>query len=282
MIPKIIHYCWLSGGKMPEAAQKCIATWHKVMPEYKLVLWDTKRFNINSVSFVKDAYKAGKYAFACDYIRLYAVYNEGGIYLDTDVYVLKSFNDLLEYDYFTSLERDLTTVPPDSPYYKAFKQNENPDFINKDIIRYEGFGLQAAVFGSVAAQPFVKDCMDWYKNNSYFFPDGLPIEKKLVSPDIYAAIAQKYGFKYISGLQRLQNNMVVLPADYFPNNIYKTDNAYAVHLCDNSWKDKPKYSKFYIGEKIRQNNILRRLLGKKKYYNWEERIKLGGDCKLHN
>ncbi|MDR0476235.1 MAG: hypothetical protein LBH43_21535, partial [Treponema sp.] len=275
-IPKKIHYCWLGTGKMPENAMICIATWKKVMPDYELVLWDTNRFDINSVKYVQEAFTAKKWALAADYIRLYAVYNEGGIYLDTDVYVQKRFDDLLKFNFFTSLERDLTTVPPSSNYYNAFKQNENAGYINHEMKRYEGFGLQAAVFGSVAGNQFIKDCMEWYERNNYILPNGEPLESIVIAPDIYAAIAQSYGFKYISGFQQLKDNMVIMPADVFPNHIYKTDNAYAVHLCENSWvKNKKQAGKNSFLDKIKQNNILRALLGKKKHYHWETVIKLG-------
>jgi hypothetical protein len=246
-IPKKIHYCWLSKDKMPEVAEKCLHTWREKMLDYELVLWNTDRFDVNSVPFVKQAYEMRKWAFAADYIRLYAIYNEGGIYFDTDVYVKKSFDDLLNYDFFTSLERDLTTVPWWSNYAKALKRNENPNFVNSEMKRVEGFGLQAAIFGAKAGNPFIKDCMDWYEKNNFLFDNSK--KKQMVAPDIYAAIAQKYGFKYVCGFQQLKGNMVIMPADFFPNHLHKTSNAYAVHLCDNSWSDLRRYSK------PRSNNI---------------------------
>jgi len=269
LIPKKIHYCWLSKEKMPEVAEKCISTWREVLPDYELVLWDADRFDLNSVPFVKQAYEMRKWAFAADYVRLYAVYNEGGMYFDTDVYVRKSFDDLLNYDFFTSLERDLTTIPKHSNDAKAFRKNQNPSLVNSEMKRIKGFGLQAAVFGAKPGNPFIKDCMDWYEKNDFSFNHSG--KNQLVSPDIYAAIAQKYGFKYVAGFQQLKNNMVVLPADFFPNHIYKTDNAYAVHLCDNSWSDLRRYSgkKNGIMHKIKQM-----LFGKEA--SWEDIIKMGG------
>jgi hypothetical protein len=235
-IPKKIHYCWLSGEKIPEGNKECIDSWKKIMPDYELVLWDKSRFDTSSVQFVKEACALRKWAFAADYIRLYAVYNEGGVYLDTDVHVRKKFDDLLKFDFFTSLERDLTTIPPDSIFYKPFKENENAAYVNSEIKRVYGFGLQAAAFGAVPGNQFIKDCMEWYEKQHYLLTTGEMLERSgLIAPDIYAAIAQKYGFKYVSGFQQLKNNMVILPADCFPNGDYKTDNAYAVHLCKNSW-----------------------------------------------
>ena len=104
MIPKKIHFCWLSGDEFPPLIQYCINTWNKVLPDYEIILWDTNRFDINSVAWVKEAFEAKKYAFAADYIRLYAVYTEGGIYLDSDVEMIKSFNDLLPNKAFIGFE----------------------------------------------------------------------------------------------------------------------------------------------------------------------------------
>ena len=104
MIPKIIHYCWLSNDPIPTNLQKYMKSWEKYLPDYEFWLWDFNRFDINSSIWVKEAFEAKKYAFAADYIRCYALYNYGGIYLDMDVEVLKSFNDLLHLPYFLCQE----------------------------------------------------------------------------------------------------------------------------------------------------------------------------------
>ena len=100
MIPKIIHLCWLSGDEYPPMIKKCIESWKRYLPDYEIMLWDTKRFDVNSVLWTKQAFECKKYAFAADYIRLYALYHYGGIYLDSDVLVYKSFDDLLDLPYF--------------------------------------------------------------------------------------------------------------------------------------------------------------------------------------
>ena len=81
MIPKIIHLCWLSGDPYPRKIQDCLDSWKKHLPSYEIILWDTKRFNIHEVPWVEQAFNTKKYAFAADYIRLYALYHHGGIYL---------------------------------------------------------------------------------------------------------------------------------------------------------------------------------------------------------
>ena len=85
MIPKIIHFCWLSGDPYPEKIRKCMKTWKKVMPDYEIKLWSMETFDVSSAPvYVQEAVKARKWAFAADYIRMYALYTEGGIYLDSD------------------------------------------------------------------------------------------------------------------------------------------------------------------------------------------------------
>lgn len=92
MIPKVIHFCWLSNEPYPDLIKKCIESWKEKLPDYAIKKWDTTNFDVTSVPFVKEAYECKKWAFAADYIRLHALYTEGGIYLDSDVRVLKSFD----------------------------------------------------------------------------------------------------------------------------------------------------------------------------------------------
>ena len=89
MIPKKIHYCWLSNEPIPEKYQKYIQGWKRIMPDYQIIKWDTHRFDVHKSRWVEDAVKYRKWAFAADYIRAYALYHEGGFYLDSDVFVNK-------------------------------------------------------------------------------------------------------------------------------------------------------------------------------------------------
>ena len=106
MIPKKIHFCWLGGGKYPERVRQCMESWRRALPGYEIVRWDESRFDVNSVPWVREAIERKKYAFAADYIRHYALYHEGGIYLDTDVEVLKPFDDLLDAEMFAVIETE--------------------------------------------------------------------------------------------------------------------------------------------------------------------------------
>ena len=95
-IPKIIHYCWFGRGKLPKLAEKCIESWKKYCPQYKIVCWNEDNFDINQNKYAKEAYEAGKWAFVSDYVRLKVLYDEGGIYLDTDVELIKPLDKLIE------------------------------------------------------------------------------------------------------------------------------------------------------------------------------------------
>jgi len=112
MIPKIIHYCWFGKGEMPELVQKCINSWHTHMSDWEYQLWNEDNFDIASApAYVQEAYAAKKYAFVSDYVRLWALEKEGGVYLDTDVEVLRSFKPLLSDTAFIGLEESLALLP---------------------------------------------------------------------------------------------------------------------------------------------------------------------------
>ena len=140
MIPKQIHLCWLSGDPYPAKIEKCLASWKKFLPDYEVVLWDTKRFDLEAVPWVKQAFEAKKYAFAADYIRFYALYNYGGIYLDSDVEVLRSFDPLLDLPYFAGAETAGT--------------------------------IEAAVLGAEKGCDWIKQCLDYYEGRKFVREDG--------------------------------------------------------------------------------------------------------------
>ena len=100
-IPKIIHYCWFGGNPMPDSFQKCIDSWKQVMPEYEIVCWDESNFDLTSVPFVSEAAEMKKWAFVSDYVRLYALYYQGGIYLDTDVEIVQPLDRFLMHSFFS-------------------------------------------------------------------------------------------------------------------------------------------------------------------------------------
>lgn len=106
MIPKKIHYCWFGGNPYPEDFLKYLESWKKYCPNYEIIEWNEKTFDINLNKYVKEAYECKKWAFVTDYVRLWAIYNYGGIYMDTDVEVLRPLDSFLECQAFSGFERE--------------------------------------------------------------------------------------------------------------------------------------------------------------------------------
>ena len=235
-IPKKIHYCWLSGDKMSADTIKCINTWKDKMPEYELVLWNKERFDITTVPFVKEACKVKKWAFAADYIRMYAIYTEGGIYMDTDVYVTKKFDNFLHNSFFTSLEYHKEDAIQENAYELLNEDGTLKD--SKDRIFTRCIGIQAAVLGGLKGHPFAKACIDWYRDRHFILSDGTYYDK-IISPAIYADIATEYGFRYKDELQKLENNVVIYPSYIFAGSKDEMEEeSYAIHFCNGSWRNK--------------------------------------------
>ncbi|MBQ9502783.1 MAG: glycosyl transferase [Lentisphaeria bacterium] len=105
MIPQTIHYCWFGGKKKPACAEKCIRSWRKYLPDHEIVEWNETNFDVDGIPFTKEAYAAGKFAFVSDYARFKILFENGGIYFDTDVEVIKSFDDIVSQGAFMGCER---------------------------------------------------------------------------------------------------------------------------------------------------------------------------------
>lgn len=227
MIPKKIHFCWLSGDEFPPLIQYCLNTWKKILPDYEIILWDTKRFDINSVAWVKEAYEAKKYAFAADYIRFYALYTEGGIYLDSDVEVLKTFTPLLKAKSFIGFEAATEMV-------------------------------EAAIVGSESGMPWCKTILDFYTDKHFISGmDTSNILAPVVSGNAlrtaYSNFPKTMPTKPIS---LRQGEFMVYPAHYFSPIKYdieknysntkvssskyrKNPETYCIHRFNASWTVKP-------------------------------------------
>ena len=210
MIPKIIHFCWLSGDKYPGKIDYCINTWRKRCPDYEIRLWNLSKFDINSSVWCKEAFEAKKYAFAADYIRCYALYTEGGIYLDSDVEVLKSFDDLLHLPYFIGEE--------------------------------QGFNIEPAVIGCEKGWDYLGEMLNYYKDRHFKVDNGYDM---LTSPCIMSEeIRKKYQYMRITDISEFNmdnKNICVFTPEYFspkyPNSFKCdcTDRTYTVHHFAASW-----------------------------------------------
>lgn len=229
MIPKIIHYCWFGRGQMPELALKCLESWHKYMPDYKYKLWNEDIFDIDSNQYVKEAYDAKKYAFVSDYVRLYALYTEGGIYMDTDVEVLKPYDDLLVLSGFTG---------------------------------YEGSRYLPPVTGTMASEAgnlWVKEQLDVYRDIHFRMPDG-SLDTKNNTTRI-SEIMRNNGFVQ-DGTKQVYKDMHIFPVDYFcprqtTGEILITENTYCDHHFMGSWTDNKIGWKKYLASIIGNKNMTR-------------------------
>jgi len=209
MIPKVIHYCWLSGDPYPKVIERCMATWKVHLPDYEFVLWDTHRFNLEQSLWVKQAYETRKYAFAADYIRLYALYNYGGIYLDSDVEVFKSFNDLL-----------------DLPY-----------FVGEDMVHC----FEAAVLGAEKETPWIKKVLNRFENRAFIMDNG-EYDTKTCPAVFRDELRNAYQFKLITKRETYPKDDGVIrlfSKDFFNSRDYvgpkRYPNSYSSHCFAGTW-----------------------------------------------
>ena len=212
MIPKIIHYCWFGRGEMPEDAKRCIESWHKYLPEYEYRLWNEDNFDLNSNKFVKEAYHSRKFAFVTDYVRLYALYSEGGVYMDTDVEVLRSLDEFLAYPAFSGFEVD-EAIPT---------------------------GIMGAEKGSLWA----KRELEYYETQSFILPNGAYNTKPNVQ--IITEHAMQLGLVPNNQFQIVNEELAIFPKDYFcpksyvDGEIRLTANTYTIHHFAGSWHKEDK------------------------------------------
>ena len=240
-IPKIIHCVWLSGDPLPEQYQECLNSWRKCMPDYEIMLWDAKRSPINTVLFVKQAYEAKKWAYATDYIRLYALYHYGGIYMDLDVFVYKSFDPFLNHGAFSSIEFDHRIF-----YEQVRKKEKEP----------KGLGIEAAVIGAQKEHPWIKDLMDFYKDREFINdPDYY---WSIIMPRVMMKVSlEKYGFKFIPVYQILKEDVHLYPPDVFSMQNPPSEIKYSTHICAHSWYEgieANSFKKFILEKVIGKNN----------------------------
>ena len=226
-IPKVIHYCWFGKGKLPKLAEKCMASWEKHCPGYKIVCWNEDNFDINQNRYAKEAYDAGKWAFVSDYVRLKVLYDEGGIYLDTDVEIIKPLDPIIE-----------------KGGYMGFDDNG---------VVSTGLGF-ACEKGNELVGALLKD----YDDIPFVAPDGThdltpcPIRNTKVLESLGMDINKKD--QIFMGIHFFPEDYFC-PMKYFTGRKVITENSYSIHHFCASWTSSTS----------RRTTFLKRLIGVKLY-----------------
>lgn len=228
MIPKIIHYCWFGKGEKPSSVENYIQSWHNILPDYTFKEWNEENFDINSNKYVMEAYNCRKFAFVTDYVRLFALYHEGGIYMDTDVEVLSSFDPFLHHNAFSGFETD-NNVPT---------------------------GMMAAEKGSVWA----KDLLDGYDSRRFILPDGerdmttntTVITKYMVEKGLI--LNNKY--QDFPGLCTIYPSEYFCPKDHRTGKIRRTSRSVCIHHFAGSWIEHSLISKLRHSLKVKMTTLI--------------------------
>lgn len=262
MIPKTIHYCWFGRNPKPKLATKCIRSWKKHCPDYEIIEWNEDNFDISSAPlYVRQAYEAKKWAFVTDYVRLYAMVNYGGIYMDTDVEVIKPLDPFLHHRAFSGFEREIH-IPT---------------------------GIMACEKGFPLFQTF----LDYYEDATFINHDGsLNLTTNVI---VITEICTHKGF-LPNGQYQIVDGFALYPKDFFcptinPKGICeKTDNTITIHWFAGSWLEgeakKQKQLMEECAKKSRQlelrhtiqtipNRIVKGILGEQRYTALKKRIKRG-------
>lgn len=216
MIPKVIHYCWFGKGKYSDKIEKCILSWKKYCPDYKIICWNEDNYDIYKNKFVEQAYEKKKWAFVSDYARVDIVYQYGGIYLDTDVELIKPLDRLLDCEMYVGIESE--------------------DFVNL------GLG-----FGAVKGHPYLKEIMGYYETREFVRNNGKMDLK--TCPVIQTEILMRYGLRKEDKYQKLEK-CIVYPSEVFSPKSFQTGETHttsksvSIHHYDMTWLDeKQKKSK---------------------------------------
>lgn len=211
MISKKIHYCWFGGNPLDAKAINCIESWKKFFPDYEIIQWDESNFDVTQVDFMEKAYRNKKWAFVSDVARLLIVYENGGMYFDTDVEVVHSYDDILNVS------------------GKAFMGMESEGMVNT------GLG-----FGAEKSHPFLKKCLEVYKQLDYEeYKDHI---SDIACPILTTRLLESAGFIKEDRIQSVEEvdiypTTYFAPMDYQTGKIKLTDKTHSIHWYNASWQD---------------------------------------------
>jgi len=237
MIPRTIHYCWFGGNSLPEYAKKCIDSWKKYFPGYKIKEWNESNYDISKIPYMLEAYNVKKYAFVSDYARFDMLHEFGGIYFDVDVEVIRPFGEILDDTGFMGTE------------------------VSGGIAAGLGVGCNAGL-------GVVRDILESYKGEHFLCEDGITYNLKTIVQRV-TRIFREHGFnERANQIQRIADFTIYTPEyfaplDSFTGRLNITRNSVSIHYYDGSWlKDgelefKKKVHKLY---KILGTNIISKIL----------------------
>lgn len=222
MIPRIIHYCWFGRGKKPKLAKKCIDSWKRFCPDYKIIEWNEDNFDVDKYEYAKYCSENKQWAYLSDFVRLVVVYEYGGIYFDTDVELIKSPVNLLK--------------------YKAFYGFENNNYVATGL----GFGAQK---NDVTVKAMFNCYLKMTKTNSRYELLGCPL--------INTRTLEEFGLKK-NGKRQSLNGVEIFPQDYFnplddsTGRCNLTDNTISINHYGKSWMKKRIRVKSRVAQIIRR------------------------------
>lgn len=243
-IPKIIHYCWFGGKPLPKSAEKCISSWKKFFPDYEIKRWDESNFDVNIIPYTSQAYQAKKYAFVSDYARFWIIHKHGGLYFDTDVEVIKPFDDIIAAGAFIGCE---------NPYTPGCNASELAVAAGLGIGAPPDFGLYDEI-------------IKFYDSINFENPDGKSNPETVVTYVTNLLISK--GLVSTGEIQNIEG-LSVYPSDYFcpistkDGKLRLTTNTRSIHHYDQTWQSPTrKYGRKLIlafgGVKLK--NTLKKLL----------------------
>lgn len=218
-IPKVINYCWFGKNRFSELEIKCIESWHKFCPDYEIVQWNEDNFDVNSNKYCREAFEAKKYAFVSDYARMKVIFENGGIYLDTDVELIKPIDDLIEKGSYIGVESN--GLINSGLGFAAFKHNN-----------------------------CIGDMLSMYDNLSFLMDNGKYNKTPCTIYNTYSLLKRGYKINESNRVQKL-DEIIIYPEEYLSPMNYETkeikitDNTYSIHHYSGSWLQKNKY-KTYI------------------------------------
>ncbi len=207
MIPKTIHYCWFGKKRKPRKVRQCIKSWKKHLPGYEIKEWNEKNFDVETNSYVSEAYRCKRYAFVSDYVRLYALLTDGGIYMDTDVEVLSSLDKFL-------MEEGIL----------GFESND---------------AVSTGIMATTKGARWVLDLLNDYKSRHFIKPDGefdLTTNVQIITAYLQPkGLVQDGSFQKISGIASIYPSDYFCPKDWSTGEINLTERTHTIHHFSGSW-----------------------------------------------